>query len=50
MIVDDKFISPGSLTRRTIRQDTHKPCIHKYSKAGIETVYLKIKPAEEFNF
>jgi hypothetical protein len=45
--IGNKYLSPGSLTRRTIRQDKHKPCIHKYDGKELTPIYLDIKPAGE---
>lgn len=46
-IADNKYVSPGSLTRRSINQIDHRPCIHSWDGEKIETYYLKVKPASE---
>lgn len=46
-IACSKYISPGSLTRRSIDQIDHKPCIHSWDGEKIETYYLDVKPAVE---
>lgn len=47
-LVDDKYLSPGSLTRRTAKQTKHQPCVWKYNKEeGFTQIFLDVKPAEE---
>ena len=40
--VENKYLSPGSLTRRTIAQKSHKPCIHKYNGKTLDRINLTI--------
>jgi DNA repair exonuclease SbcCD nuclease subunit len=47
-LVEEKYLSPGSLTRRSADQMNHSPAIWKYNKEeGFTPIYLKVKPAEE---
>lgn len=46
-LVDGKYLSPGSLTRRSANQMKHKPCVWKFDGESFEPIYLKIKEAEE---
>ena len=45
-LVDDKYLSPGSLTRRTTHQIKHKPCIWCLEDGKFTQHFLKVKDAE----
>jgi len=45
--VEDRYLSPGSLTRRTIGQVEYRPAIWRYDGETLEPIYLKVKPAED---
>jgi hypothetical protein len=45
-VVKDKYVSCGSLTRQTVNQKSHKPCIFKYDGEKLETIYLNVPDAE----
>ena len=46
-LVDNKFLSPGSLTRRTASQMEHKPCIWSLEAGKFTQHFLKVPLAEE---
>ena len=46
-VVQDKYLSPGSMTRRHSSQMKHKPCIWKYDGETLEPIYLDVSDAEE---
>lgn len=43
----DKYVSPGSLTRRTVNQIKHKPSICCYDGEMVHFIQLDVKPAED---
>lgn len=45
--VGNKYLSPGSLIRRTVNQTKHKPCVWKYDGENLTPIYLKVPSAEE---
>jgi hypothetical protein len=45
--VNDKYLSPGSITRRTTKQIKHMPCIHRFDGEKFTPIYLKIKESSE---
>lgn len=46
-VVQDKYLSPGSMTRRASSQMKHKPCIWKYDGETLEPIYLKVPDGED---
>lgn len=46
-LTQGKYLSPGSLTRRTVKQVKYKPCVWCLESNEFTSIPLKVKPASE---
>ncbi len=45
--INNKYLSPGSLTRRSSNQMKHQPCVWRYDGTTLEPIYLDLPDAKE---